>query len=179
MAPPPDIPPISFENYSHQSTTLVDDLLPAWSRDQSPLDTQRQSSFPTTTPFPEEIPAPLSFANVASIPSLSPKALSTTPIQSPPLPAHTAIATGTPRSPIITSEQMQNPTNDFAGELTEGLHRRETVGEDAVLNDGRIQVSFPCFSGIFSIEANVRAPLVRRSQSSSSNTSISTSRNSM
>jgi len=146
---PPGVPPISFENYSHQSTTLVDDLLPAWSRDQSPLDTQRQSSkiFPTaSTPLPEEFPAPLSFANVASIPSLSPKALSTTPVQSPPLPSHTAIATGTPHSPVIPNEQTQNPTNDFAGELTEGLHRRETVGEDAALNDGRIQVSCLSFS---------------------------------
>lgn len=142
---PPEISPMSLTNYP--PILDDDDLLPSWSRDPSPPDSRRQRTLSGTyahhhSPLDESYSfqdplAPLSFSNVASLPSLSPKAVPTTPAESP------------QPGPIVDSQlsvfaesQPQIPTEDFGAELTEGLQRRDTIaGDGGIDDDGRIQVS--------------------------------------
>ncbi|GAA6014944.1 hypothetical protein JCM11491_002365 [Sporobolomyces phaffii] len=117
------------------------DLLPSWSRDPSPPDSQRRhrtasGTFLDHSTFQDDPLEPLSFSNVASLQSLSPKVAPTTPLESPP-----AALSATDSQRVGLSEPQGQPAaEDFAADLTEGLQRRETAGaESEVANDGRIQ----------------------------------------
>lgn len=141
---PPDL---SLSNYP--PILDDDDLLPSWSRDPSPPESHHRqrtlsgtydhhSPLGNSDTFQDPL-APLSFSNVASLPSLSPKALPATPLESPP--PLSAAAESRP-SVFAESQTPIHPTEDFAAELTEGLQRRDTVGADGGIDqDGRIQVS--------------------------------------
>lgn len=142
---PPEISPMSLSSYP--PILEDDDLLPSWSRDPSPPDGVRNRTSSETRPasmmntsesFQDPL-APLSFSNVASLPSLSPKPVPVTPLDSPSLLSGAA----GPGALGLTSAQPQIINEDFASNLTEGLERRDTTnGAAAIDNDGRIQASF-------------------------------------
>ncbi|GAA5880357.1 hypothetical protein JCM16303_003911 [Sporobolomyces ruberrimus] len=136
---PPEISPMSLSGYP--PILEDDDLLPSWSRDPSPPDGRRQRTLSGSLDglatsakmnhFDDPL-APLSFSNVASLPSLSPKAVTPLPLESP-------MTMGNSMS-APSDRPLQADNEDFAADLTEGLQRRETAGGEAeVANDGRIQ----------------------------------------
>ncbi|GAA5857985.1 hypothetical protein JCM1840_000994 [Sporobolomyces johnsonii] len=87
--------------------------------------------------IPPKSPAPLSFANVAALPSMSPTELQAPVLHSPPEPP---AAPATPHSPVLSTPKPEEPSIDFAEFLTEGLQLRTTDGlADPDEPDTRVQ----------------------------------------
>ncbi|GAA5920558.1 hypothetical protein JCM1841_005728 [Sporobolomyces salmonicolor] len=83
--------------------------------------------------IPPKSPAPLSFANVAALPAMSPTELQASALHSPPAPV-------APHSPVLSIPKPEEPSIDFAEFLTEGLQLRTTDGlVDSDEPDTRVQ----------------------------------------